>query len=70
MDKIALGKVVHDGVPRLVERMRDECRVLAELRHPHVVQLIEVFEAPQHLFIIMEAAPGGALLERILERGW
>ena len=50
-------------------RMRDECRVLAELSHPHLVRMVEVCESPQCLFIVMERAVGGALLDRVLESG-
>jgi hypothetical protein len=40
-----------------VRRMRDECRVLAELRHPHIIQLIEICESPSLLCILMERVP-------------
>lgn len=123
MDKVALGRHSsnHADVARLVDRMRDECRVLAELTQcarllhfatrttityapssppasahralrspcspltrltrlshrpcahmhsPHVIQLIEINESPNQLFIVMERAAGGALLERIIERGY
>ena len=67
MDKANLGHQMGDDVERLAQRMRDECRVLIELSHPRVIQLIEVFESPQYLFIVMEKAEGGALLEKIIE---
>jgi len=50
-------------------RMRDECRVLAELWHPHLIRMVEVCESPQCLFIVMERAVGGALLDRVLQSG-
>ena len=68
MDKAALGR--QTNVALIVSRLRAECRVLAELSHPHVVQMQEIFESPQRLLIVMERAEGGALLERIVERGW
>ena len=55
---------------RLAARLRDECRVLAELHHPHVIQLLEICESPSCLYIVMERADGGALLEKIVEVGW
>ena len=69
LDKEALTRQVGD-VKRIVARMRAECRVLSELRHPRVIQLEEIFESPQHLFIVMERAAGGALLDRIIARGY
>ena len=63
MDKVALGQQVND-VAHLIDRMRGECRVLAELHHPRVIQLAEICESPQSLFIVMERAAGGARRER------
>ena len=54
-------------VRRLVKRLRAECRVLAELTHPRMIQLVELCESPQNLFIVSERAFGGALLDRIVQ---
>ena len=67
LDKMALGQLM--DVRHMNARLRDECRVLAELTHPHVVRLREICESPRHVFIVMERATGGALLEKILDRG-
>ena len=48
-----------------VRRMRDECRVLTELRHPGVIGLIEMFESPSEIYLLMERAAGGELFDRI-----
>ena len=68
MDKLTLGGQVGD-LAHVVNRMRDECRVLSELAHPRVVKMIEIAETPHCVYIVMQKAAGGALLERILERG-
>ncbi|KAM0909325.1 hypothetical protein ACQ4PT_014898 [Festuca glaucescens] len=39
------------------------------LRHPNIVQFIEVILTPTHLAIVMEYASGGELFERIVDRG-
>lgn len=65
----AIGRTRASDVQRVVDRMRAECRVLSELNHPHVVQLFELCESPQNLFMVMERALGGALLERIISVG-
>ena len=54
---------------RATRRLRDEVRVLSTLRHPHVVEMREVFETPTELYIIMERARGGELFDRIVEKG-
>ncbi|KOO34738.1 calcium calmodulin-dependent protein kinase type 1-like protein [Chrysochromulina tobinii] len=68
MDKCTIGGRAGE-VSQVVQRMRDECRVLSELAHPRVVKMIEIAESPHCVYIVMQNAAGGALLERILERG-
>ncbi|XP_044947889.1 serine/threonine-protein kinase SAPK4-like [Hordeum vulgare subsp. vulgare] len=40
------------------------------LRHPNIIQIIEVILTPTHLAIVMEYAAGGELFDRIVDRGW
>lgn len=46
-----------------------ELRVLRRVRHPYIVQLFEVFEAPDKFYMVMELAQGGELFDRIIARG-
>lgn len=46
-----------------------QIRVLASLRHPHIVPLLAVYETPTHLLLVMERAHGGELFDRIVARG-
>lgn len=46
-----------------------ELRVLRRVRHPYIVQLIEVFEAPDKIYMVMELATGGELFDRIIKHG-
>nr|CAB3465137.1 unnamed protein product [Digitaria exilis] len=39
------------------------------LRHPNIIQFIEVILTPRHLAIVMEYAAGGELFDRIVDRG-
>jgi calcium-dependent protein kinase len=34
--------------------------------HPHIVQLRETFEDPDHIQLVMELCPGGSLIQRII----
>mmetsp|Transcript_9585 Transcript_9585/g.30691 ORF Transcript_9585/g.30691 Transcript_9585/m.30691 type:complete len:588 (+) Transcript_9585:66-1829(+) len=54
---------------RATRRLRDEVRVLSTLKHPHVVEMLEVWETPTELYIVMERALGGELFDRIVDRG-
>merc|ERR1719291_148822 len=52
------------------QRMRDECRVLTELKHPQLIELVRIYECPRMLHILMERAEGGALFDRIVACGF
>eukprot|EP00743_Colponemidia_sp_Colp-15_P003356 GILK01003628.1.p1 GENE.GILK01003628.1~~GILK01003628.1.p1 ORF type:complete len:479 (+),score=104.19 GILK01003628.1:77-1513(+) len=46
-----------------------EVEVLKSVQHPNVVCLRDVFEDEVYLFLVMDLAEGGDLLERILDKG-
>ncbi len=41
-----------------VERVSREMHILKLVRHPHVIQLYEIVETPNQLYLIMEYASG------------
>ncbi|KAH7960578.1 hypothetical protein HPB49_021323 [Dermacentor silvarum] len=43
-----------------------ELKILGSTRHPHITQIFTIIEEPTKVFIIMEMACGGDLLEKIL----
>ena len=49
-----------------VDRVSREIHILKVLRHPVVVQLYEIIESENELFLIMEYARGGELFEFIV----
>ncbi|MCA9021720.1 MAG: serine/threonine protein kinase, partial [Planctomycetaceae bacterium] len=52
-----------DSNPHLVERFQKELRLLAEINHPHVTNLLEAGEYQQKLYLAMEYVPGIDLKE-------
>jgi serine/threonine-protein kinase len=50
-----------------LERFRREPRIMAGLRHPHVVQVFEVGEHDGLPFFSMEFCPGGSLKQKLRE---
>jgi eukaryotic-like serine/threonine-protein kinase len=64
-------KVLHPELSRrtgLVERFLQEARVAAQIRSPHVVQVIDVDRTPDgHAYIVMELL-GGESLARVLDQ--
>ncbi|XP_010792464.1 serine/threonine-protein kinase H1-like [Notothenia coriiceps] len=46
-----------------------ELAVLQRVRHSHVIHLMEVFQFPQRVYMVLELATGGELLDRVVSRG-
>jgi calcium/calmodulin-dependent protein kinase I len=45
-----------------------EVEILSQMDHPNVVQLIEIFDEGQVLYLVMEIMSGGELFDRIVEK--
>jgi tRNA A-37 threonylcarbamoyl transferase component Bud32 len=59
----------HAGA-ELVTRFQVEAEAVAQLQHPHVVQIFEVGEHEGQSFLALEFVPGGSLAERLDETPW
>jgi serine/threonine protein kinase len=46
-----------------------EIHIMKLLRHPHVIQLYQILETEKYLFLIMEYASGGEVLDYIVAHG-
>lgn len=46
-----------------------ELSVLRRVRHRYIIQLVEVFETKDKVYMVMELATGGELFDRILAKG-
>ena len=51
------------------ERILREIQILKLLKHPNIVQLYEIFEDEQRLYLIMEYAENGELFDYIVSKG-
>lgn len=67
--KVLQKRQLFVGQPHAPERLRDEMRALAALRHPSIVTLHETFEDDEDLLIVTERADGGELFDRIVAHG-
>jgi len=50
-------------------RLRTEIDILTRVKHQNIVCLRDIFEDPNHLYIVMELISGGELFDKIVERG-
>jgi len=46
-----------------------EINIMQKLRHKSIIQLIDIFETPSELFLVLELVSGGELFDQIVERG-
>ncbi|XP_067651218.1 serine/threonine-protein kinase H1 homolog [Haliotis asinina] len=51
------------------EVFESELNVLRRVRHMYIIQLVEVFETPEKVYMVMELATGGELFDRIIAKG-
>ncbi|KAG8144014.1 hypothetical protein E2320_001144 [Naja naja] len=51
------------------EVCESELCVLRRVRHTNIIQLIEVFETQERVYMVMELATGGELFDRIIAKG-
>eukprot|EP00435_Cladocopium_sp_Y103_P011191 s1290_g2.t3 len=70
--KVKLGRHILTGERVAVkvadiERVAREVQLLKLIRHPHVVQLLEIIETKNQLYLIMEYASGGELFDYIVQ---
>jgi protein serine kinase H len=60
---------------KMVDRLQgkevceSELNVLRRVRHMYIIQLIEVFESKDKMYMVMELATGGELFDRIIAKG-
>ena len=49
--------------------LESECDALRRVKHPNIVQLHEIFDTTEKLYIVMEYVSGGEMLEQIVNKG-
>ena len=51
------------------EALRMECTLAKQLRHPYIVQMVEVCRDKENVYVVMECLGGGELFEHPLAKG-
>jgi len=50
--------------------LKDEIDVLKDMKHEHIIRLYDVFEEPQHYYMVTEKMTGGELFDRIVQKSY
>jgi calcium-dependent protein kinase len=51
-----------------IEVLKREIAILKEVKHPHIIELVEVYEDERYLHLITELCTGGELFDRIIAK--
>jgi serine/threonine protein kinase len=54
--------------PEYKKNLETETQILRKVAHPNIIQLLEMFETDEFLFLVMELVVGGELFDRIVEK--
>jgi serine/threonine protein kinase len=68
-ESVAIKKITKKGrSAQAMESIRNEIEVMKRVKHPHCISLCSVYESANHVYIVMELARGGELLDRIINK--
>ncbi|KND03562.1 CAMK/CAMKL/MARK protein kinase [Spizellomyces punctatus DAOM BR117] len=70
-EKVAIKVIDKQTLPDSysVAHLHREAQIMRMLDHPNIVQLIEVMETKRELYLVLEYAPGGEVLDYIVAHG-
>ncbi|KNC46360.1 CAMK/CAMK1 protein kinase [Thecamonas trahens ATCC 50062] len=68
-DEVAVKIIDKDAVGEKTHMLLTEVEIMQSIDHPNVITLLEIFETPSQLVLVMELVSGGELFERIVQKG-
>ena len=62
-------KIIHKAVldDFTKESLKNEVEILNILDHPNISKLLELYDEPQYIYMVMELLPGGELYDRLID---
>jgi serine/threonine kinase 33 len=51
-----------------IQMLDNEIEVLSRVNHSHIIKLIEVYETPKKVFMVLEMCEGGELSDLLKEK--
>ena len=64
-EKVAIKIIDKNSIDVKIESLKTEVKILMNVKHPNIVNLLDVFEDDDKLYLIMELMTGGELFDKI-----
>jgi len=64
-EEVAIKIIDKNSIDIKVESLKTEVRILMNVKHPNIVNLLDVYEDDDKVYLIMELMTGGELFDRI-----
>jgi len=61
-------KSIRKAKVKKIEVLKREIEILKEVKHPHIIELVDVFEDAKFLHLVTELCTGGELFDRIIAK--
>ena len=65
-----LDKIILSQIPEDYELVKKEMSILKLVKHRYIVQLYEILQTPNHIFIVMEYCDGKDIMDYILSKNF
>ncbi len=67
--KVIDKEVIEDRFQGMMEQFNTEIEALRNLKHPNIIQLLDVYITDEKIFIVMELMEGGELFDYVVQKG-
>jgi len=64
--EVAIKVIAKNNIDSKVEALRQEVKILMNIKHPNIVNMIDVFEDDDRVYLVMELMKGGELFDKIV----
>jgi calcium/calmodulin-dependent protein kinase I len=69
-EKFAVKIIEKNAIKDELKLVKREVDVMKKTKHPNILQLHEIFEDDEYVYIVMELIDGSELFDRIVEKGF
>ncbi|XP_049851610.1 myosin light chain kinase A-like isoform X2 [Schistocerca gregaria] len=68
-EKVAIKVIPKTASEQDLNLLRREIDIMTKLHHRNIIELIDVYDSPENIYLILELVTGGELFDQIINRG-